>query len=101
MVSSMRCDRHFGRMMAMVAGLAFAATVGAQAPAPAAAPAQAAKPAPAAKTAKAAKKPAVPEFKLVVEPRAMDLLKAMSAKLAAAKTLSFTATSPALRPVGC
>jgi hypothetical protein len=32
------------------------------------------------------------EAKLVLEPRAMDLLKAMSARLAAAKTLSFTAT---------
>ena len=50
-----------------------------------------AKPA-AAKAAKpAAKKAAVPEFKLVLEPRAMDLLKATSAKLAAAKTMSFTA----------
>jgi hypothetical protein len=33
-----------------------------------------------------------PEFKLVLEPRAMDLLKATSAKLAAAKSMSFTAT---------
>ena len=31
-------------------------------------------------------------FKLVLEPRAMDLLKATSARLAAAKTMSFTAT---------
>jgi len=50
-----------------------------------------AKPA-AAKAAKpAAKKAAVPEFKLVLEPRAMDLLKAVSDRLAAAKTMSFTA----------
>jgi len=41
----------------------------------------------AAKRAKAAE----PEFKLVLEPRAMDLLKAASAKLAAAKSMSFTA----------
>ena len=33
-----------------------------------------------------------PEFKLVLEPRAMDLLKATCAKLAAAKSMSFTAT---------
>ena len=32
-------------------------------------------------------------FKMVLEPRAMDLLKAMSARLAAAKTLSFNATA--------
>ncbi len=43
-------------------------------------------------TKASAKKPATPEFKLVVEPRAMELLKAMSAKLAAARTMSFTAT---------
>ncbi len=64
----------------------------AQAAPSAAAPAPAAKSATAAKSSKAAKKPAAQEFKLVVEPRAMELLKAMSAKLAAAKTLSFTAT---------
>ena len=33
------------------------------------------------------------EFKMVLEPRAVDLLKAMSARLAAAKTLSFTAAA--------
>jgi hypothetical protein len=65
----------------------FAASVGAQTSAPAAAPAK-----PAAKSAKpAAKKQAVPQFKLILEPKAMDLLKATSAKLAAAKTMSFTA----------
>lgn len=46
----------------------------------------------AAKPAKAAKKQPVPEFKMVLEPRAMDLLKATSARLAAAKSLAFTAT---------
>jgi len=46
----------------------------------------------AAKAAKPAKKPAAPEFKLVLEPKAMDLLKATSAKLAKAKAMSFTAT---------
>jgi hypothetical protein len=38
-----------------------------------------------------AKPPAKADTKLVLEPRAMDLLKAMSARLAAAKTMSFTA----------
>jgi len=70
------------------AWLALAVNVGAQTPTPApakpAVPAQAAKPA----TKKAEKS----EYKLVVEPRAMDLLKAMSAKLAAAKSIAFTAT---------
>jgi len=47
---------------------------------------------PPAKTPKAARKSTEAEFKLVVEPRAMDLLKATSAKLAAAKSMSFTAT---------
>jgi hypothetical protein len=73
-----------GRMFALIAGLAVAAMVGAQAP-----PAPA-KPAP-AKAAKPAKKAAQPEYKLVLEPKAMDLLKAVSNKLAAAKAMSFTA----------
>ncbi len=74
------------RALALIAGLFIAGGVAAQSPQPAA------KPAAPAKAAKATKKPAVPEFKLILEPRAMDLLKAMSAKLAAAKTMSFTAT---------
>jgi hypothetical protein len=49
-----------------------------------------AKPAP-AKAAKPAKKAAQSEYKMVLEPKAMDLLKALSAKLAAAKSMSFTA----------
>ena len=65
------CARHGGRR-----------TDGAGGHAPAK-PAQAAKP---------AKKPSEPEFKLVLEPRAMELLKATSARLAAAKSMSFTAT---------
>jgi hypothetical protein len=70
----------------VAAWLALAVNVGAQSSAAAkpAAPAKAAKP--------TTKKPAEPEYKMVVEPRAMDLLKAMSAKLAAAKSMSFTAT---------
>ena len=69
----------------VAAWLALPASVGAQTAAPAkpAAPAKAAKPAP--------KKAARPEFKMALEPRAMDLLKATSAKLAAAKSMSFTA----------
>jgi hypothetical protein len=34
-----------------------------------------------------------PEFKMVMEPRAVELLKAMSARLSAAKTVSFTAVA--------
>ena len=45
----------------------------------------------ASKPAKAAKKATQPAYKFEIEPRAMDLLKATSAKLAAAKSLSFTA----------
>jgi hypothetical protein len=73
-------------MCMLVAGVAVAALVSAQSP-PAAAPV------PAAKAAKpAAKKPAASAYKLVIEPRAMELLKATSARLAAAKSMSFTAT---------
>lgn len=65
--------------------LTLSAVVTAQTPPTATAPA----------AAKAVKKPAgksaTPQPKLVVEPKAMDLLKAVSARLAAAKTMSFTA----------
>jgi len=84
----MKITGNLGRMFALVAGLAVAAMVGAQTPS-ATAPA---KPAP-AKAAKPVKKPAASDFKLVLEPRAMDLLKAVSDKLAAAKTMSFTAVA--------
>ena len=77
---------NLGRIFALVAGLAVAAMVSAQAP-----PAAPAKSAP-AKAAKPTKKPVAPEYKMVVEPKAMDLLKATSARLAAAKSMSFTAT---------
>src|SRR5215472_11760274 len=83
----MRISSHIGRAVALVAGLTLGFAATAQTTAPAAAPAK-----PAAAAAKpAAKKPAVEKFKLILEPRAMDLLKAASAKLAAAKTMSFTA----------
>lgn len=81
----MKSLQYIARASVLVAGLALAASVGAQTTAPAkpATPAKAAKP--------ATKKPAASDFKLVLEPKAMDLLKAASAKLAAAKSMSFTA----------
>ena len=75
--------------LGVVAWLALAGGVGGADAAPAAKPAT---PPQGAKAAKPAKKPAEPEFKLVLEPRAMELLKATSARLAAAKSMSFTAT---------
>ena len=78
-----------GGALALAVGLLV--TAGAAAQTPAADVKQATPPAKAAKSAKPAKKPAAPEFKLVLEPRAMDLLKATSARLAAAKSMSFTA----------
>jgi len=76
-----------GRVVALMVGLLVAGGAGAQAPAPAAKVAP-----PPAKAAKPAKKPAEAPFKLILEPRAMDLLKATSARLAAARTMAFTAT---------
>jgi hypothetical protein len=72
----------FGRALALVAGILFAATSGAQSAA-----------APAKPATKAAKKPVPSQYQLTLEPRAMDLLKATSAKLAAAKSMSFTAAA--------
>ena len=68
-----------GRALLLAAGVALAAGASAQQATPAA---KAAKPA-----AKVAAKPPPPEL----EAKAIDLLKAMSAKLAAAKAMSFTA----------
>ena len=82
--------------LALVAGVALATGVLAQVPATGtkAAPAKPAKAAtPAQKAGSAAKGVPAPEFKLVLEPRAMELLKAASTKLAAAKTMSFTAVA--------
>lgn len=76
-----------GRALALVAGLALASSVAAQTATPAAPAAKA------TKAAKAPKKPAQPAYKMVVEPRAMDLLKATGAKLAAAKSMAFTAVA--------
>jgi len=73
----------------LAAGLFLAASAsGQQSQQPAAQPAAKATKAP----AKAAKsKKSTTDFKLILEPRAMELIKATSAKLAAAKTMSFTA----------
>jgi len=75
----MNSFRYVAPALALMMGLALVATAGAQTAAPTM-PAKAAK--------AAGKKPA----EAVLEPRAMDLLKTMSAKLAAAKSMSFTAT---------
>ena len=76
----------------VVAAQVFVASAFAQATSSAASARKDAAPAkPAAKAAKPAKKPSASGFKLVVEPRAMDLLKAVSDKLVAAKSMSFTA----------
>jgi hypothetical protein len=84
----MKITANLGRMLVLFAGLVVAATVGAQSASPAPAPA---KPAAAPKAAKPSKKASAPEYKMELEPRAMDLLKALSMKLAAAKSMSFTA----------
>ena len=72
--------RRIARTLALTLGLAVAAGVGAQT-----APAG-------AKPAKAVKKQAAPAFKPILEERALALLKATSARLAAARAMSFTAT---------
>lgn len=73
-----------GLLAAMMAGLS--APVGAQTN-------PAVKPAATTKAKKPAPKVEAPQFKMVLEPRAMELLKAMSERLASAKTLSFTAAA--------
>jgi hypothetical protein len=80
----------FGRALTFAAGMLAAGAVVAQSSgAPAAAPAP--KQATPAKAAKPAAKAAASAYKRELEPRAMDLLKATSARLAAAKSMSFTA----------
>ena len=73
------------RTLALMLGAALAASVAAQTPPAAKAAAPAAKAAP----KKAAPQPAQP----IIEQRAVDLLQAMSARLAAAKSLAFTAVA--------
>ena len=79
-----------GRALALAVGLFVTVAATAQTPPPDSK--QAAPPAKAAKSANPAKKPAAQPFKMVLEPRAMDSLKATSARLAKAKAMSFTAT---------
>jgi hypothetical protein len=75
--------KFFGGGLLLAMGMLFAAgSEGQQA---------AAKPAAPPKSAKPAKKPVAPAAQLVLEPRAIDILKAASAKLAAAKSMTFTA----------
>ena len=85
---AMLSHRLRGRAAALAVGLVVTVGVAAQSPSPA----PMAPPAKAAKSSKPVNKPATPEFKLVLEPRAMELLKATSARLAAANSMSFTAT---------
>ena len=74
-----------GRMLLVVVGVSFAVGSAAQL-------APNAQPAPAvAKAAKPAKKPAAPAVQMGLEPRAIEILKAASARLAAAKAMAFTA----------
>ncbi len=80
--ATMPC-RLLGPMLALGLGLLLATSAGAQTPPGAS---QAKPPRPAAKT-----HPAAPT-KMVLEPRALDLLKAACARLAAAKSMAFTAT---------
>jgi hypothetical protein len=81
----MRVDPVITRTLVAALAFALAGAGAAQTPQAKAAAAPAAK-------AKPAKAGADSGFKLVLEPRAMDLLKATSAKLAAAKSMSFMAT---------
>ena len=77
-------NRHkfLGRALLLALGIVLAAGVNAQS----------GQPAPkAAKMAKAPKKPAAPAVQLGLEPKAVDILKAASARLAAAKSMAFTA----------
>lgn len=82
------------RATALAAALFVVATSSAQSPSPAGAapPATAKQAAPAKRAAQGAARAPVPEFKLVLEPRAIELLKATGAELAAAKSMSFVAS---------
>ena len=79
-----------GPALVLAVGLLVTAAATAQTAAPEVK--RAAPPAKPAKSAKPAKKPAAPAYKLVLEPKAMELLKATSARLAAATSMTFTAT---------
>jgi hypothetical protein len=75
-----------GRALLLAVGMALAAGASAQSaqPAPKATPK-------ASKPAKAAKKPSAPAIQAGLEPKAIEILKAASARLAAAKSMAFTA----------
>jgi hypothetical protein len=74
--------KFLGRVLVVALGVIVAAS----------ALAQQTQPAPkASKAVKAAKKPAAPAIQMGLEPRAIDILKAASARLAAAKAMAFTA----------
>jgi hypothetical protein len=81
--------KFLGRALLLAVGMALAAGTHAQSaqPAPKATP----KASKAAKATKAAKKPAAPAVQVGLEPKAIDILKAASARLAAAKSMAFTA----------
>ena len=72
---------------ALVFAVALTVTAAVSAQTPPATPA----PAPSKAVKKPAGKAATPAPKLIVEPKAMDLLKAVSARLVAARSMSFTA----------
>jgi len=72
----------FVRALALALGIALAAGASAQSAAPATK---------ATKAPKAAKKPAAPAVQMGLEPKAVDIIKAASARLAAAKSMAFTA----------
>ena len=89
-MAHMKCPACFcGQVLTLTVGLLLAA--GAPAQTAQADVKQTSPSANASKSAKATKKPAATDYKLTLEPRAMDLLKAVSTKLAAAKSMSFTA----------
>jgi hypothetical protein len=81
--------KFFVRALLLAAAMALAAGAGAQSAQPAS------KATPKAlkttKATKAAKKPVAPAVQAGLEPKAIDILKAMSARLAAAKSMAFTA----------
>jgi len=78
----MNQHKFLGRALLLAIGIVLAAGVNAQS----------GQPAPkAAKMGKAPKKPAAPAVQLGLEPKAVEILKAASARLAAAKSMAFTA----------
>jgi outer membrane lipoprotein-sorting protein len=81
-------SRSWSSALLLTVGVLFVTGSAAQQAAPAPPPAKAA---PAPKAAKRAKKAQTAAPQIVLEPRAIEILKAASAKLAAAKSMAFTA----------